>query len=362
LVQFTQFQTTSNFLSVPLNAQAVESDQSLESDSLETLRQKTDEATPYKVTLATSADFQGPLCSVPDDAERKRLLVVPKEVDSRILSLANEICGQGDPQAKVIRLEEYLRSHHAYSLSYHPVDPTQPLNDFILNNRAAHCQYFASALVIMARAAGVPSRYVTGFYAHESYGSDGMVVRDRDAHAWAECWIDGIGWLTFDPTPSDGLPDAIFADASNWRKIWEYLLDLPRMLREWLADALGHAGLTLATIAATALLVTIGVRAFRSRQPAPVLLAYAKPEQALMELAGRFESWLSSKRIICPPNQTWNECLAEFDPLDFPRQFANYYAQARFGNNPQAASAAVEILKKLNSHTGSKGNESDARS
>ena len=70
------------------------------------------------------------------------------------------------------------------------------------SQKAGHCEYFASAIAVMLRTVGVPTRSVNGFYGGEwnSYGHY-LAVRQGDAHSWVEVWIDGAGWVTFDPTP-----------------------------------------------------------------------------------------------------------------------------------------------------------------
>jgi transglutaminase-like putative cysteine protease len=70
---------------------------------------------------------------------------------------------------------------------------------------AGHCEYFATAMVILARAAGIPARYVTGYLQGErNRFSRRFVVRQSDAHAWAEVYFPGAGWVTFDATPAAG--------------------------------------------------------------------------------------------------------------------------------------------------------------
>ena len=129
-------------------------------------------------------------------------------------------------------IQNYLVTHHSYSLSVE-MGPGDPINEFLLNEgRAAHCQYFASAAVILLRCMGIPARYVSGFYAHEPTG-DGLVVRQRDAHAWAECWIDGLGWMTVEATPASGLPDRIFPPAPAWRVAWEHATDWAKAIGQW---------------------------------------------------------------------------------------------------------------------------------
>ncbi len=75
------------------------------------------------------------------------------------------------------------------------------IDDFIFNTRRGFCGHFASAFVTMMRAAGVPSRVVTGYQGAE-WNPVGryFTVRQSDAHAWAEIWVDGRGWTRVDPT------------------------------------------------------------------------------------------------------------------------------------------------------------------
>jgi hypothetical protein len=75
-----------------------------------------------------------------------------------------------------------------------------PLGNFLLNTRAGHCEYFATATVMLLRQLGFPARYAVGFAVHESSGKGRYVVRQRDAHAWCLVWNNGV-WLDFDTTP-----------------------------------------------------------------------------------------------------------------------------------------------------------------
>ncbi len=79
------------------------------------------------------------------------------------------------------------------------------LDYFLLNSRRGYCMHFATAFVLMANEMGIPCRYVQGYAAKRS--PDGMViVRESDAHAWAEVYFDNAGWAAFDPTPGYSVP------------------------------------------------------------------------------------------------------------------------------------------------------------
>ncbi len=83
-----------------------------------------------------------------------------------------------------------------------------------LNYRTGYCEQFATAMAVLGRTLGIPSRVVWGFTPGSLDGNT-IVVRDRNAHAWVEMWIDGVGWVQFDPTPpgAEPRPDPVTATA-----------------------------------------------------------------------------------------------------------------------------------------------------
>lgn len=93
-------------------------------------------------------------------------------------------------------------SRFEYSLAVPRNPGTDPVVDFVSVHRAGHCEMFASAMVLMARTQGIPARVVGGYRVTEVNPLTGhAVVRDRNAHAWVEAWVDGA-WRGWDPTPA----------------------------------------------------------------------------------------------------------------------------------------------------------------
>ena len=113
---------------------------------------------------------------------------------------------------------DWLRSGHAYT-TRPPERPAgvDPVDDFLFNQPAGHCEFFASAAVLLLRAAGVPARYVTGFRGGEWNRIGGYVaVRGERAHAWAEAFVAGAGWTRVDATPpAEALAPAGRLDATS---------------------------------------------------------------------------------------------------------------------------------------------------
>ena len=178
LLKFARLGDTADFILAPLTSAQINSNDPLEQDNSGTVRDThSGSSEPFDLLESSSPKFQGLLSVKPDAKTRGRLLAIGAEIDPRVVDLARKVAGTGERWTQVLRLQEYLRSHHAYALSFQPQG--EPLSDFILNDRAAHCQYFASAMAIMARAIGVPARFVAGFYAHEPYGNGQTVVRLR---------------------------------------------------------------------------------------------------------------------------------------------------------------------------------------
>jgi transglutaminase-like putative cysteine protease len=353
-VTFTRVGETLDLLAIPTNTAGLEAAHLVEADDTGGLRDQdtglVGAASRYSVITSKDQYFQGPSLRPPDDGQRERALRLPDELDPRVIELARRVAGQGDPMSRLMRLAMHLRANHAYSLRYDP-GGNDPLSDFILNRRAAHCQYFASALVVMSRAIGVPSRFVCGFYAHEHYGPDRMVVRQRDAHAWAECWIDGAGWITLDATPASGLPDQMFDQASSLRRAWEWLSDLPGRLRDWLAQFSTQTlviGIAVAASVLPALTVVRAILTRRRRGFGPT--DYARASDEICALARRFEAWMRRGGVSLASNKTWREQLPPANPACI--EFIDLYDQARFGHAGHDLARARELLDQLEHHHG----------
>lgn len=134
-------------------------------------------------------------------------LQLPPGLDPRIKQLAEDVTSHASsPYDKASAIELYLKAHYAYTLDLRGDPGDDPLAYFLFTRRAGHCEYFASAMAIMLREIGIPSRYATGFLPGEfnDIGGD-YIIRASDAHAWVEVYFPGYGWMTFDPTPGSDL-------------------------------------------------------------------------------------------------------------------------------------------------------------
>ncbi len=133
----------------------------------------------------------------------QRFLQLP-ELDPRIRGLAARLTvAAPDPLAKALLLENHLRRAYGYSLDNLAATAEDPLAAFLFEQRAGHCEFFATAMAVMLRAQGVPSRVVNGFRVGEYNDWGGYwLVRQSDAHSWVEAFFPGAGWIEFDPTPA----------------------------------------------------------------------------------------------------------------------------------------------------------------
>jgi hypothetical protein len=149
--------------------------------------------------------------SLPDDGTNARTVALGRELALR---------HGGDPAAIV---GEVLRTFREQPFEYTMQPPRladNAVDEFLFETRKGFCEHYASAFTVLMRAAGVPARVVTGYQGGEfnPYGGY-LLVRQSDAHAWSEVWIDGRGWVRVDPTAAvaperirGGLIDAVGPD------------------------------------------------------------------------------------------------------------------------------------------------------
>jgi hypothetical protein len=166
-----------------------------------------------------------PLDSLPTQFDQN----LPNNEKKYIIKLANELgLPQQRPQEVLLTLTQFFKQHFNYSLQLTTSIRAyaQPLKYFLYHSRAGHCEYFATATVLLLRAAGIPARYAAGYVVEELSGLEqAYVVRKRHAHAWALAYIEGR-WVEVDTTPSGWLN--LEAEQAAW---WQPVYDLG----SWLA-------------------------------------------------------------------------------------------------------------------------------
>lgn len=175
-----------------------------------------------------SIAYGGEGFSAPPDEVDLRVPITEREVMSRWLS--EQGLHDTQPQQLLSRMDALFENTFRYSLRLDRGPSGRgALEHFLFERRAGHCEFFATASVLLLRQAGVPARYVRGWSLNEySELEQAYVARARHAHAWVEAWIDGA-WQAFDPTPSQW--ESLEAEDSPWWspmysywQRWMYLL------------------------------------------------------------------------------------------------------------------------------------------
>ncbi|HVG08346.1 MAG TPA: transglutaminaseTgpA domain-containing protein [Thermoanaerobaculia bacterium] len=142
-----------------------------------------------------------------------------------IAALAARVMGGGTPLERAQRLEAHLIQDYEYTLDFRGRSAENPIEDFLFRYKSGQCEYFASSMVLLLRSQGIPARLVTGFLGGEYNPFEGYyIVRDSNAHAWVEAYVEGEGWRIFDPTPPAGRPVAEATGVSLlMRQAWDFV-------------------------------------------------------------------------------------------------------------------------------------------
>ena len=251
------------------------------------------------VRSASKAGFQrvrlslGDRDSLPLARPRMIDVHVPRKLRRPLANMVREwtgaLPGDADPTTLLTTLEQRLKRDYEYSRQVSRPLNADPVLDFLQRERRGHCEYFASALALLARAAGIPTRIVMGYRVSERSPWGHYLVRERNAHAWVEAWIGGR-WRTADATPESAQPynhehEAGYAEAS---------VDALGMGYDEVTDWLGERTLletSLGWLAGCAVLALIVARGIRGRRRSAalsedeILLGFMQP--LLVALAQR---------------------------------------------------------------------------
>ena len=145
--------------------------------------------------------------SPPRASTNSDLAVPPEEkpaLDQVILEM--NVSKTATEPDKLLAVQKFFGGKFSYSIWQGPdklaTTNATSLTRFLLTSRSGHCEYFATATVLLLRELGIPARYAVGYFVHETSGN-GYVVRERDAHAWCLVWNAAAkSWEDFDTTPA----------------------------------------------------------------------------------------------------------------------------------------------------------------
>jgi transglutaminase-like putative cysteine protease len=299
------------------------------------------ELSPGAAYRAVSAVTQAPVSLLrADKAEypswvTERYLGLPEGVPTRVLELGRQITApHNNAYDRAAAIETYLRSYPYSTEIAAPPEGMDAVEYFLFDLKQGYCDYYASAMVVMLRAVGIPSRLAAGYAPGEMLPalddkpvlSDTYRVEERNAHAWVEAFFPTYGWIQFEPTSSQPLvqrllvPKASAPDAAQTPapEDEENLKDLrntsipeapvfssasPSGLVRWIQSqriALGIVTVFLVLAVATAIFL-------RRRQE-----AFLKGPELLAGLLGRVGTWATRLKIPWPASDTPLEHATHF--------------------------------------------------
>jgi transglutaminase-like putative cysteine protease len=319
-------------------------------------------------------------------------------VDRRVVSLAKEITASADNNYdKAAAVERYLGTHFGYTLQLPRSVPRDPIANFLFERKQGHCEYFASAMAIMLRTLGIPSRVVNGFRTGEFNDlTSQYLVRASNAHSWVEAYFPGYGWISFDPTPAAPAQmhrgwsrsmlylDAMasfwrewvinydaghqyslgreatrnsvkwFQQARHWaRRQHEALLAAARRTQRTVSDSPAKWGIAAAGIAALLLLGANARRLWRAMRNRRLA---ARPEKSPSLAATiwyeRMTRMLARKGWAKSPAQTPAEfliCIQDDAVREPVAKFTQHYESARFGGSAEDAQRLPELYEGISS-------------
>jgi len=137
------------------------------------------------------------------EASRRENLALPNEGNPQARALAKQLFEQSDsdPVRYIAAIEQWInRTEFRYTLSPPRLNNNR-IDEFLFETKAGFCEHYSSSFTFMLRAAGIPARVVAGYQGGEpSRNGNVWEVRQMDAHAWTEVWLEGQGWVRVDPT------------------------------------------------------------------------------------------------------------------------------------------------------------------
>ncbi len=296
------------------------------------------------VSTATVESLQVAGTAYPDWIA-ERYLDLPEDLPNRVIDLARDLTAtEPSPYERARAIEQYLRNTYPYTLDVPQPPVDQDIADyFLFELQKGYCDYYATAMVVLARAAGLPSRmavgYITGTY--DALNAQ-YIISEAEAHAWVEVYFPGYGWIKFEPT--GGWPE-LYRPSEQEEPEWEPPEDLATLpgsnqnqrsplLRYWYLTLLGIGvimGLIVVVFAALDLL-------WLSIQPMP---------KTILRLYGRLRRHAEHLDVPIDSGDTPHEFEVTFTEslrsLSDERRLLHWT-----GNGVEEISRLIELYVQLN--------------
>jgi transglutaminase-like putative cysteine protease len=179
----------------------------------------TQEVSKQPSLYIVSSYLSSPLNHFMNNYEREKNLQLPEEGNEQTRKWVNEQIFPDMPAQEKVRaiMQMFFQDKFSYTLQP-PLMRTNPIDEFLFTHRRGFCSHYASSLAYMLRLAGVPARLVAGYQGGELQNDNILTVRQYDAHAWVEYWLDGRGWTRIDPTAivaPNRLVDGLFSSITE---------------------------------------------------------------------------------------------------------------------------------------------------
>jgi transglutaminase-like putative cysteine protease len=284
----------------------------------------------------------------------RRFLTLPDSVPERVRALARDLTASGlTPYDRAIAIQTYLRQY-PYSLEV----PTPPAGRdvadyFLFDLKKGYCDYYATSMVVLARAAGLPARLVVG-YANGNYNLEKAqyIVTENYAHSWVEIYFAGVGWVEFEPTASQ--PVINYLDKQQNETVVQPLQQPESKLEQWKVivwNAVSNSWV-LALLALTTLLIIPLLSDLRTRflEPVPAvaftykrLRRFARPTSGFLpadQTTYQYESALTEKlSTLGLPTKLLFRIHEEL------HQLTRLYSNSLFSPHPTTQAEALNALR-----------------
>ncbi|MCH8620979.1 DUF3488 and transglutaminase-like domain-containing protein [Undibacterium sp. TS12] len=310
-----------------------------------------------------------------------RSLLLPEGYNPRTLAFAAQLRQQyqDDLQLAWAVLNHFRTQAYSYTLEPPPLGRNSA-DEFLFDTRAGFCEHYASAFVLLMRAAGIPARVIAGYQGGSLNSVDGYLeVRQSDAHAWAEIWVAGKGWIRVDPTaavaperverslnyavPRQGLaglinlsPDGISVFNKirmQWSAVnnsWnQWVLNYNQGTQISLLHSLGFEKIDWTQIIlvffviASTIMGLIALPIMRNKPRTSPL------DKVYFSFCRKMEKKTAARALHEGPQAYLERLRLALPATDFEnaRRFLSLYAAARYGKNPEPENLLVRRLKTL---------------